>query len=104
MERKYKVSSATNVMKMIVTFNKIEDGISEPIIVNVGVDYFNDRVFFEGDQIPGIDYQDLEQEILAYLRPPMIEQPKLNPEMMQRISDVKSGNYGSDIKKYGVSQ
>jgi hypothetical protein len=104
MERKYQVTSATSVMKMIVTFNKIEDGISEPTLIHVGVDYFNDRVFFEGDPIPGVDYQDLEQEILVHLRPPMIEQPKLNSEMMQRISDVKAGNYGADIKKYGVSQ
>jgi len=104
MERKYQVTSATSVMKMIVTFNKIEDGISEPMIIHVGVDYFNDRIFFEGEPISGIDYQDLEQEILVHLRPPMIEQPKLNPEMMQKISDVKAGNYGTDITKYGVTR
>ena len=102
MERKYQVTSANSLMKMIVTFNKIEDGDPEPIIIHVGVDYFNDRVFFEDESIPGVDYQDLEQEILVYLRPPMIEQPKLNPEMMQRISNVKSGNYGTEMPKYGV--
>lgn len=106
MERKYQVTSATSVMNMIVTFNKIKDGTSEPIRVHVGVDYFNDRVFFEGELYPDVDYQDLEQEILVYLRPPMVEQPKLNPEMMRRISDVKAGKYGADadITKYGVSQ
>lgn len=103
MERKYQVTSATNVMKMIVTFNKIDES-SEPIIIHVGVDYFNNQVFFEGDLIPDVDYQDLEQEILVYLRPPMIEQPRLNPEMMQRISDVKAGNYGADLQQYGVIQ
>lgn len=103
MDRKYKIASANSVMKMIVTFNKIEDGNLDPIIVHVGVDYFNDRVFFEGEPIPGVDYHDLEQEILVYLRPPMIEQPKLNPEMMQRISNVKSGNYGTEMPKYGVN-
>lgn len=103
MERKYQVASATSVMNMIVTFNKIEDGVSEPFVIHVGVDYFNNRVFFESITIPDVDYQDLEQEILCYLRPQMIEQPKLNPEMMQRISDVKAGNYGTDVTKYGVS-
>jgi hypothetical protein len=103
MERKYKVTSANSLIKMIVTFNKINDEISEPIMIHVGVDYFNERVFFEGDLIEGVDYQDLEQEILVYLRPPVIEKPRLNPEIMQRISDVKSGNYGSDLDKYGVS-
>lgn len=103
MERKYQVTSATSVMKMIVTFNKIVDEVSEPVIIHVGVDYFNNRVFFEGEPISDIDYQDLEQEILVYLRPPMLEQPKLNPEMMQKISDVKAGNYGLDANKYGVN-
>lgn len=99
MERKYKVTSATSVIKMIVTFNDVNEVFYE---IHVGVDYFNERVFFEGDPIEGVDYQDLEQEILVYLRPPVIEKPRLNPEMMRRISDVKSGNYGSDLDKYGA--
>ena len=96
MERKYQVTSATTVMKMIVTFNKAEDG-AEPILVHIGVDYFNNRVFFEGEPLPDIDYTDLEQEILAYLRPPMLEQPKIPPEMLQRIAEVRAGNYGTDV-------
>lgn len=94
---KYQITSATNVMTMIITFNKG----SESINVRVGVDYLNERVFFEGTPSPDIDYEDLEQEILAHLRPDLIPQPVISPEMLQRIKDVKLGNYGTDIPKHG---
>ena len=99
MERKYKVTSATSVMKMIVTFNKIEDESGEPITVPVLVDYFNNRIFYEGDpkQLDGIDLEDLQEEILAFLRPPLLEQPEIPPELLQRIADVRSGKYGADL-------
>jgi hypothetical protein len=99
MERKYQITSATNVMKMLVTFNKIGDEPSEPITVPVLVDYFNNRVFYEGEpeHLCGIDLEDLQEEILVYLRPPMLEQPKIPPELLQRIADVRAGKYGADL-------
>lgn len=102
MERKYQISSLVNVMNMIVEFKKIQDEDSYPIKISVSVDYFNNYVFFDGPTVPGIDYKELEQEILSSLRPPVIEQPVLDKEMMKRISDAKSGNYGVD--KFGVYQ
>lgn len=95
---KYQITSATNIMTMIITFNKGSESIS----VRVGVDYLNERVFFEGESLPDIDYEDLEQEILAHLRPDLIPQPVISPEMLQRIKDVKLGNYGTDIPKHGA--
>jgi len=99
MERKYKVTSATSVMKMIVTFNKTGDDPGEPITVPILVDYFNNRIFYEGnpDQLVGIDLEDLQEEILAFLRPPLLEQPEIPPELLQRIAEVRAGKYGTDL-------
>lgn len=98
MDRKYQVTSATTLMRMNVTFNQI-DG-SDPISIVVSVDYANDRIFFEGDPIPNIDYDELQEEILAYLRPPMLEAPELPKDILQRIQEVQSGKYGTDLPQY----
>lgn len=99
MERKYKVTSAISVMKMIVTFNKAGEDPGEPVTVPVSVDYLNNRIFYEGnqDQLAGIDLEDLQEEILAFLRPPLLEQPEIPPELLQRIMDVRAGKYGTDL-------
>jgi len=98
MERKYQVTSATSVMKMLVTFNKVGEE-SDPVTVPVLVDYFNNRIFYEGEpeQLRGVDLEDLQEEILVFLRPPMLEQPEIPPEMLQRIADVRAGNYGTEL-------
>jgi len=98
MERKYQVTSAFSVMNMIIDFNQTDGKLFKTI--HVGVDYRNERVFFEGDPIEGIDYADLEQEILAYLRPQMASSPKIPPEILQRIADAKSGKYGAELPQY----
>ena len=101
MERKYQVTSAVSVMKMIISF-KEADSTETPKVIHVGVDYRNERVFFEGNPLEGVDYGDLEQEILAYLRPQMVEPPKISPEMLQRIADIRAGKYGAEVPQYGA--
>lgn len=98
MERKYNITSAVSVMKMIVTLNKADEP-GEPITLPISVDYLNSRVFFEGDpkQTEGLDLEDLQEEILAFLRPPLLEQPEIPPELLQHIADVRSGKYGADL-------
>ena len=98
MERKYQITSATSIISMIVTFNEV--GKTEPRTVRVGVDYANGRVWLEGESQlegePELDFGDLEQEILVHLLPPVLEGPKIPPEILQRIADVKAGKYYGD--------
>lgn len=99
MERKYKIMSVANIMKMMIRFADQSDQIHE---ISVGVDLVNGKVYF--DAIPELasanfDFEDLEQEILARVRPTGPELPKFSPEIFQKIMEVKSSNYGS--KKYG---
>lgn len=101
MDRKYQVLSASSLIRMLITFNKIDDTANEPITIGVNVDYINDRIYFdENELLNDIDKQELEAEILANLRPPLMEAPEMPPELLQKIHDVRSGNYGGDIPNY----
>lgn len=86
---------------MVVSFSPSKGENEDPVLVNVKVDYFNNRVFFDDKSMDGVDYEDLEQEILCYLRPSIVEKPELPPEIMQRISDARNGQYRSNVPNYG---
>ena len=84
--------SADHLMKMFVQFKNNSGKIHETY---VEVDLLNNRVYFTDPVKKNndtTDYDDLEQEILAYLRPVDPETPMV-PELMQKINDVKSGKY-----------
>lgn len=101
MDRKYQVLSASSLMRMLITFTKIDDVSNEPLTIGVNVDYVNDRIYFdENDLLNDIDKEELEAEILSNLRPPLIEAPEMPPEILRKIQEVKSGNYGGDIPNY----
>lgn len=102
MERKYRINSASSVVRMIVSYTDVET--NNPVIISVDVDFFSERVYFNLTESSdsNVDYVDLEQEILAHLRPKFLERPTIPPEMLKRIAEVKSGNYGADVTKYGV--
>jgi hypothetical protein len=90
---KYEILSAESLVKMIVRLKKDDEIFSLP----VSVDYFNNRVYFE-EQFP--DSNELEQEILSFLRPDVIERPEIPSDVYKHISDIESGNYGPDFKVY----
>lgn len=101
MDRKYQVLSASSLIKMLITFKKIDEMVDEPITIGVNVDYLNDRIYFdESELLKDIDKDELEAEILSNLRPPLIEAPEMPPELLQKIQDVRSGSYGGDIPNY----
>lgn len=97
MERKYQIGSATMLVSMAVRFRKTEEQEFETI--SVSVDYAQERVFFHGDSKPDIDYVDLEQEILAYLRPEIPSTPNIPSEIMDRVAKVRSGEYQEAFKQ-----
>jgi uncharacterized lipoprotein YbaY len=88
MERKYKVSLVAAIIPMMIDFNKIESGDSYKIHANV--DMTNDRVYFIGDEIEGIDYEDLEQEVLFNLRPVLLEAPAMPDDLKEKIAKNRS--------------
>jgi hypothetical protein len=50
----------------------------------------NDKVYFIGDVIEGIDYEDLEQEVLFKLRPELLEAPVMPDELKEKIAKNRS--------------
>lgn len=88
MDRKYKIVSANSIVSMNIIFNDKDDSKS----INVLVDYFNQKIFF-GDVSLDLDYEELEKEILDYLRPPLMEKPNLPESVFKKILEVKSGQY-----------
>lgn len=95
MEQKYFIRSASTIVSMVVTFADENNQLST---VAVNVDMANDRVYF-AEKTDGFDYDDLEQEILKHLRPEGLEAPKLSPEMVKQINDIKRGVFeGQSIK------
>lgn len=91
MERKYKIASAYSIIPMLVNFKQLDS--DEIVSVSIAVNYTQDQVVFHGEKIVGIDYDDLEQEILSYIRPSTIETPKIPVDVLERISKVRSGEY-----------
>lgn len=95
MNRKYKIVSAYTIMPMVIYVRKQDSEEMEPIIMSIGVNYSQDKIIFNGELLDGIDYEDLEQEILAYLRPATVETPVISKDIMDRVRKVRSGEYQS---------
>ena len=89
---KYQVVSANSLVKMIISYKSDDSFMTIP----VDVDYLNHRVYFEDKQ----DNVDLEQEILSFLRLPVMDRPEIPMNIFQHISDIESGNFGPDFKGY----
>lgn len=94
MERKYKIDGASIVMPVTIDFicSKHQTNYQ----VQTHVDLMNDRVFFLGDKIEGIDYDDLEQEILLKVRPNLYESPRMPEgieEKMKKATEPKNRGF-----------
>lgn len=89
MERKYKITSANMIVPMVVRFCK-ED---EFFTVSIGVNYAQDEIIFNSEKIADIDYDDLAQEILAYLRPESPPTPNIPADVLEKVTKVRSGKY-----------
>lgn len=94
MERKYQILSANVLVPMTVKFRRPDSEEGEYMTVSVGVNYAQDEVVFN-NRLPDVDYDDLEQEILAYLRPGIPTTPKIPSDIMERVAKVRSGEYQS---------
>lgn len=93
MERKHKIESASMVVPMTIAFRKLNDEIVHH--VSVLVDYTQEYVSFTGDALPDVDYDDLEQEILAYLRPGCLPIPMIPKNVLDQVAKVRAGEYQS---------
>ena len=91
MDRKYKITSGTTVLNMMFSF-KPEDS-NDVFVVHAAVDSFNEKVFFIGDPIDGIDYEELEKTIIDYIRPPEIVVPEIPSVVQQKISEIIDNKY-----------
>ena len=92
MESKYRVISADPIVPMSIN---IRDEFGEPTLISVGVNYSQDRVIFNDAKNlkENFDLDDLEQEILKFLRPGIVNHPNLSQDMLDKIQKVRSGNY-----------
>jgi hypothetical protein len=100
MERKYSITSGSVVMSMVFTVQKA-DASDESLTVHAAVDLGNEKVYFVGDQIPDIDYKDLELEILHFIQPQLTEGPELSPDILARIAEIRSGQFeGQNIRQF----
>lgn len=94
-DEKYRILSANSIVNMVVNFRLNDaDNSEEPLAVTVGVDYAQGRVLFTGERVLGVDYDALEKQILAYIKPGEVKMPLAIPqEFMDRIAQVRSGQY-----------
>jgi hypothetical protein len=90
--RKYEIVFANTVLSMVVAYKKTNDNLSSPETVYVGVDLANDKVYFD-NKVEGIDYDDLEQEILVALKPPFLEKPEMPKDVLNKMDQYRSGIY-----------
>lgn len=93
MERKHKIEAARMVVPMTISFRKLDD--DSVYNASALVDYAQERVTFTGDTLPGVDYDDLEQEILAYLRPDSPPIPNIPKNVLDQVAKVRAGEYQS---------
>jgi len=100
MERKYNITSGSVVMSMVFTVQKV-DTSDELLTIHAAVDMGNEKVYFVGDQIPDIDYKDLELEILHFIQPQLTEGPELSPDILARVAEIRSGQFeGKNIRQF----
>lgn len=100
MERKYSITSGSVVMSMVFTVQKAES-TDDPVTVHAAVDLANEKVYFVGDEIPDIDYKDLELEILHFIQPQLTEGPELSPDILARVSEIRAGKFeGQNIRHF----
>jgi hypothetical protein len=91
MERKYEITAAASIVNMVFTVKKLDNG--EFISIHAAVDVFNDQVYFVGDKIEGVDYDELKQDILVYLQPVVNDAPAIPPEILNKITQVQQGRF-----------
>jgi hypothetical protein len=96
MDHKYQIVSANPIVPMSVSFRN--NGKLKTISVNV--DFVQDRIIFDSPvnnqhDTPDewIDTDGLEQDILNYLRPPVVESPPLPQEIRDKVAKVQAGDY-----------
>lgn len=92
---KYKITAYDTIIPMQIVFKEIETGNLETI--SVGINYVRDQVVFNSELPQGTDSEELAQEILAHLRPPTIEAPKLPADVFDRVAKVRAGEYKSFV-------
>ena len=93
MERKYKITSSSHIVTMIVDF---KDQYGQSYNISVGVDYLMNKVFFIDKSNANIDYDELEQEILLSLKPEEFKAPEIPPDLMHRVNELRQGKYDNE--------
>jgi hypothetical protein len=93
MDRKYKITSSSHIITMMVNF---EDNTGNSHTMSVGVDYYMNKVYFLDKTNDSIDYENLESEILASLRPEEVFVPEIPIELMNRVKEVREGKYDNE--------
>lgn len=86
MKRKYQINYANTLVSMSVSFKNTE--LEKSYVIPITVDFSNNQIFFEGEKDSDIDYYDLQEEILCYIRPDLAEQP--NFEFLEQFNDMKN--------------
>lgn len=94
----------STLMPVIVSF---EDANAPTQIksIQVGVDYANEKVYFENED-DELDYSQLQEDILNALRPPEPEPQSLEVYEMinKKMAEMRSGNYGYNMRNTDVYQ
>lgn len=73
---------------MPVTIDFVVEETGQTHRIQTHVDMMNDRVFFLSSRIDGIDYEDLEQEILMKVRPNLYESPRMPEGMEDKVKKM----------------
>jgi hypothetical protein len=98
MDNKYKILSLDTLINMSVAFQA--EGSEKIENISVSVDYANQKIYFQNESLD-INYSELEKQILSALALPFYETPAIPSELLDMVSEVKSGKYQNDISNYG---
>lgn len=99
MERKYEITAGASIVNMVFTVKKLDTG--DFVTIHAAVDVFNEQVYFVGENVEGIDYDDLKREILVYLQPVVHDAPSIPPEILDKITQVQQGRFdGQTIRDF----
>ena len=86
MERKYNINKLMVVLPTTIEFLNKETG--QELIVHAHVDIKNDKVYFLGNTVDGIDYYDLEQEVLLSMRPTLMATPIMPEGLGEKVKKL----------------
>ena len=79
---------------MTMVFNFVDDQNNHRSL-HVGVDHVKNKVYFMDKSDTSLDYEELEEQIINFIRPEEIEIPEIPTDFLFKANQMRQGRYNN---------